>query len=202
MYRAFEAVLGAALDAAIADGDLVVRDRPACRLEVPDHPVVGDATSRVALGIARRLGRPAPDVARTLVRHVDDPRGWIEHVEAAGPGFVNVRASLAFWRTALAAVVSGPDDVEPRGRALVLQAPSGEAACDARAAIVAGGLGRLLAAAGHGVERVVAPVETLAARHEAVDHVVAVHAASDRTAGRRAKDAFARGGGRAGRVTG
>ena len=205
MYRAFEVLLEAALDAAIADGELLVSDRPACRLEVPEQPAFGDATSRVALAIARRLGRPAPEVAHALVRHVDDPRGWIEHIEAAGPGFVNVRASLAFWRAALAAAVWGsPATARPRGRAVVLRAPSGAAACDARAALVADGLGRLLATAGYLVERVVAPVDALAERKDAgtVDRVVVVHARSDRTALRRAKAGFADAGGRPGHVAG
>jgi len=202
MYRAFEGLLEAALDAAIAGGELVVSERPACRLEPPEHPVFGDATSRVALGIARRIGRPAPDVARTLVRHVADPHGWVEHIEAAGPGFVNVRASLAFWRAALAARVwGGPDVARERRRAIVIRvAPPDEA----RTAIVADGLARLLAAVGHDVERVAAPVAVLATTHEpsAVGRVVAVYAASDRLAMRGAKDAFARAGGRPGDVAG
>jgi arginyl-tRNA synthetase len=205
MYRAFEVLLEAALDAAIANGRLAVGDRPACRLESPEHPAFGDATTRVALGLARRLGRPAPDVARTLVAHVDDPRGWIERVEAAGPGFVNVRASLAFWRTSLASTLWDPPAAAsppPHGRALVLRVPADDAARDARAAVVAHGLGGLLGAAGHAVEHRVAPIASLAGGAGTLDRIVMVHGTDDATAVRQAKDGFARAGGQAGQVIG
>ena len=196
MYRAFEGLLDAALDAAIASGTLAVAERPACRLEPPDHPVFGDATTRFAHAIAKRSGRPAPDVAAALVRHLDDPNGWIEHVEAAGPGFVNVRASLAFWRAALARVLAGePALPARRGSALVL-----DAAAVPRSAVAADAATRLLQAVGWAVTRATGPLDALTAS-PAVDRVVVLHATGDRGAVRRAKDAAARAGLRPGHVT-
>ena len=205
MYRAFEVLLEGALDAAIAEGDIVVADRPACRLETPALPVFGDATSRIALLIARRIGRPAPDVAHTLVRHVADRRGWLDHVEAAGPGFVNFHASLAFWRTALAAHLGAePVAVAAHGRAIVLRVDPADAAVAARVRLVADGLDRLLAAAGYDVERVVGPIDVLGGCRAASDvaRVVVVHAQTHGAAARRAKDAFAEAGGQPGRLSG
>jgi arginyl-tRNA synthetase len=196
MYRAFEGLLDAALDAAIASGALQVTERPACRLEPPEHPVFGDATTRFAHAIARRSGRPAPDVAAALVSHLTDPHGWIEHVEAAGPGFVNVRASLAFWRAALArALEPEPGRGQLRGHALVL-----DAAGSPRSAVGADTVARLLEAVGWDVARAAGPIEALAGGRP-VDRVVVLHAAADRSAGRRAKDGAARTGTRPGHVT-
>ena len=107
MFPAFEALLEGALDRAVACGDLPIADRPACRVEPPVDAAFGDATTRVAMMVARRLGRPAADVARTVAAHVVDPRGWLARVEAAGPGFVNIEASLECWRAALAAQLAG-----------------------------------------------------------------------------------------------
>jgi len=196
MYRAFEGLLDAALDAAIASGALTVTERPVCRLEPPEHPVFGDATTRFAHAIAKRSGRPAPSVAAALVRHLDDRQGWIEHVEAAGPGFVNVRASLAFWRAALARALGGrAAPTAECGRALVV-----DAATASRSAFAADTVARLLKAVGWDVVRRAGPIDALA-EIPAVDRVVVLHAGDDRGAARRAKAAAARGGARPGRVT-
>src|SRR5439155_1424283 len=136
-----------ALDAAIEHGHLTAGDRAPCRLEVPVDQAFGDATSRVALAIARRTGRAPEPVARVLVEHLHDPDGWLELAEAAGPGFVNVRASLAYWRAALAACLAGPPTGPDLGRAAVA-VPAG---APARARLVADAVARLLAAAGHDV---------------------------------------------------
>lgn len=203
VHRAFEVLLEAALDAAIARGDLTLPERPACRVEPPEDAAFGDATSRIAMKIARRMGRPALEVARTIAAHVIDRDGWLDGVDAGGPGFVNVRASMALWRTALAARLDGGPGAEPAGAALVVSTvPAGHAA-GPRAANVADVLARLFAAAGHTVERVGGPVDALASHAAAasVARAVVLHEPDAMHAARRAKTAFAAGGGRAGRLT-
>jgi arginyl-tRNA synthetase len=195
MYRAFEGLLDAALDAAIASGALAVAERPACRLEPPEHAVFGDATTRFAHAIARRSGRPAPDVAAALVRHLDDPHGWIEHVEAAGPGFVNVRASLAFWQAALARALAVPLVAARRGPAFVL-----DGASSPRSAVAAHTVARLLDAVGWEVACAAGPIDALGAGSTA-ERIIVLHAAGDRGFGRRVRDAAIRAGMRPGHVT-
>ena len=201
MYPAFEALLDGALDRAVACGELAMTDRPACRLEPPADPAFGDATCRVAMTIARRLGRPAADVARTVASHVADPDRWLARVEAAGPGFVNLEASLGFWREALAErLADAPARVSPRGRALVVLAAPSRASTAARAAAVADALARLLGAAGHEVERRTGATPDLGAS-AAIARVAVVHDAAERGAARHAKAAVAAAGGRSGHVT-
>jgi arginyl-tRNA synthetase len=169
--------------------------------------------------VARRLGRPAADVARTVAAHVVDPRGWLARVEAAGPGFVNLEASLDCWRAALATRLGGAAPAAPpHGRAVVVLTASPGAL---RAAAVADALARLLAASGHEVERTRAATPDVAAddpRVRAEDdprarvsasasdavpvrRIVVVHDATARDAARRAKAAVAAAGGRPGHVT-
>jgi arginyl-tRNA synthetase len=197
MYRAFEVLLEGALDAAIERGHLTAGDRAPCRLEVPVDQAFGDATSRVALAIARRTGRAPEPVARVLVQHLHDPDGWLELAEAAGPGFVNVRASLAYWRAALATCLAGPVTRSDLGRAAVA-VPAG---APARARLVAGAVARLLSAAGHEVATIEGGADDLApiADAPAVRRVVLVSPEAPATV-HRAKAAFARAGGRAGDV--
>jgi arginyl-tRNA synthetase len=203
VYRAFEPLLESALDAAIADGHLRVTQRPACRLEPPEDPAFGDATSRVAMTIARRVGRPASEVGQTLAERVVDRRGWVERVEAGGPGFVNIRASLGFWRAALAARLACQTDAVPAaGRAIVLCAVRPDETTASRAALVGSLLGRLLRAGGHAVEQVAGPVADLSTcRAPAdVDRVIVLHDRGDAGVARRAKAVFGAAGGRPGRL--
>ena len=205
MYRAFEVLLEDALEAAVACGDLRLVERPVCRLEPIVDATFGDATCRVAMVIARRLGRPALDVAHVLVRHLDDRAGWLERAEAAGPGFVNLTASLAFWCDALAEQVAGRAGVAPRqGRALVVTPPAADDHVATRIRLLAEALARVLGAAGWDVERVEQPVDALATVHEAgaVTRVVVLAGASEPGVARHAKAAFAEAGGSAGVVTG
>jgi arginyl-tRNA synthetase len=155
------------------------------------------------MAIARRLGRSAADVARTVASHVVDSQGWLASVEAAGPGFVNVQASLDFWRAALAARLAGTSSsAPPRGRALVFLAVPSDALTAARAGVVADALARLLEAKSHDVECAVGETADLARRETAwLSRVVVVHDAVERDAARRAKAAVAAAGGRPGRVT-
>jgi arginyl-tRNA synthetase len=203
MYPAFEALLEDALDRAVACGELAIVDRPACRLEPPSDPIFGDATSRVAMVIARRVGRPAADVARTVASHVVDPCRWLGRVEAAGPGFVNVEASLAFWRAALASRLAGPSPTVPsQGGALVFLAVPAAPPTAARARAVADALARLLEATGHAVARAEGEIAELGARVTAeLARIVVVHDAETRDAARRAKAAVGRAGGQPGRAT-
>ncbi|HXJ37053.1 MAG TPA: DALR anticodon-binding domain-containing protein [Candidatus Eisenbacteria bacterium] len=177
MKRPLEALLQDALHAAIAAGDLRVPEAPACAIEDPELATFGDATCAVARKIARPLGRPALDVARTIVRHVRDPHGWLDAVEAAGPGFINLTASLAFWRTELARVLdaAAPDAREPAA-VVTIAAPDDPSA--GRVAVVADAIARLLGRVGCRVERVRADADVPAALGTAADRCVVVGSAA------------------------
>jgi arginyl-tRNA synthetase len=199
MKRPFEALLEGALDAAIATGALSAPVRPACVLEAPEHPDFGDATCRVAMVLARRLGRPAADVAAVIVRHVADPHGWLEGVEAAGPGFVNLRVSLGFWRSTLAGTVP-PFGAEEATSALVVAAADGDDPDARRVAVVADLVAAVLAAVGRPVARAARPLAAIAGVPglDAHGRVVVVHGHGETKAAARVKAAV---GGRPGRVT-
>jgi arginyl-tRNA synthetase len=102
MKRRLETLVQAALSTAIARGELPPQAALPCTLEDPSHPVHGDATCRVAMAIARRTRLPATEIAAVIARRVDDRDGWLDAVEAAGPGFVNLRASRALLHAELA----------------------------------------------------------------------------------------------------
>ncbi|MGH7895355.1 MAG: DALR anticodon-binding domain-containing protein [Candidatus Binatia bacterium] len=155
MKRPLEALIQNALHAAIAAGDLRVHEEAVCVVEEPEDGAFGDATCRVAMSIARAAGRPAIEIARTVAGHVRDPYGWLAGIEAAGPGFINLHASPAFWRAELGGVLErGPrGEGHPLGPASVLAMAPDDDPAGPRVTLVADAVGRLLAAAGWDVVR-------------------------------------------------
>jgi arginyl-tRNA synthetase len=93
--RAMEAALGPE----VAGVDPVIR--PA------GNPVHGDYQANFAMGLTKRLGRPARDIAAAVVAELD-LGGVCERVEVAGPGFVNLTLDEG-WLAAATGVVLGDE---------------------------------------------------------------------------------------------
>ncbi len=77
-----------AADAATASG---VVD-PTVALVPPARPEHGDIASPVAMGVAKRAGRPPREIAAAIVDGLnarDELRAIVERIEIAGPGFLN-----------------------------------------------------------------------------------------------------------------
>jgi len=77
-------------------------------LQRPKVAAHGDLTCTVAMHLARQLGRPARLIATELaeaLRANERARRWIESIEVAGPGFLNLRVSHAFKQQVLGAVL-------------------------------------------------------------------------------------------------
>jgi arginyl-tRNA synthetase len=77
-----------AADAAGASGV----DDPSAPLVPPARPEHGDIASPVAMGVAKRAGRPPREIAEQIAARLqgrDELRTVIERVEVGGPGFLN-----------------------------------------------------------------------------------------------------------------
>jgi arginyl-tRNA synthetase len=124
MKRHVDALVREALRDAIVRGRVRSRGEVAFQVEPPRHGEFGDLACDVGLVLARALGESPHELAAAVVDRLQDPHGWLAAVTIGGPGFVNFRLSLAFWRTMLAeALAAGPDYGRARagaaGRALV-----------------------------------------------------------------------------------
>jgi arginyl-tRNA synthetase len=132
----------------------VVLDRPGDS----DH---GDYATNVALRLAPTQGRPPRDIAADIATQAVG-RGLAETAEAAGPGFVNLHVSDAWLAGALTDVLTAGDSygagsAERRERVqveMVSANPTGPlTVAHARNAAYGDSVARLLALAGHEVER-------------------------------------------------
>jgi arginyl-tRNA synthetase len=98
---------------ALRDGEPT---EPAPSLDRPPKPELGDYSSNAAMLLAAPLGdNPRAVAARLqaeLERELGDA-GALERIEVAGPGFVNLFLSDAWYRRALARLVAAGDDLGP-----------------------------------------------------------------------------------------
>ena len=135
-------------------------DLPVPELLAPKQKEHGDFATNVALGLAKRAGRPSREVAQAIVDAL--PRApFVERVEIAGPGFLNVFTTDEWLHAALRDVVAAG---EAYGRAaangrrvqveFVSANPTGPLHIGhARNAVLGDALARLFEAAGWIVDR-------------------------------------------------
>ena len=149
--------LAAPLAAAIAE---VGGDGTPVRLERPADPAHGDYASAVALSLAPALRSAPRDIAGRIGERVSSP--WIESVEVAGPGFINLRVAPAFHRAVVERVLDQGEaygsGAAPAPARIQVEYVSGNptgpvTASTARNAAYGDSLARLFAFAGHEVQR-------------------------------------------------
>src|SRR4051794_23489092 len=146
-------------DAAAALGGSAV----APRLERPPRPDFGDYSTNAAMLLAPAMGEPPRAIAERLGATLSETLGGdMERVEVAGPGFLNLFMTDAWYRRALAEIAQAGDGwgggrAEPAERTLVefvSANPTGPiTAASGRHAAFGDALARLLEFAGHDVKR-------------------------------------------------
>ncbi len=90
----------------LAGRDVLPEDTDFSRItvEAPRDPAHGDVTTNAAMVLAKPAGRKPRDLAEEIAALLrEDPD--IESVDIAGPGFINMRLSEAFWPRLLDAVL-------------------------------------------------------------------------------------------------
>jgi len=136
---------------------------PEPTLERPPKPDLGDYSSNAAMLLAAPLGENPRDVAARLATKIGELLGEeLERVDVAGPGFVNLFLSEAWYRRAMASLAEAGEDLGPVAtespeRVLVefvSANPTGPLHVGGgRHAAYGDALVRLLEAVGHEVER-------------------------------------------------
>ena len=135
-------------------------DLPTPELQAPRQKEHGDFATNVALALAKRVGRPPREVAQALLDALS-PAPFVERVELAGPGFINIwttdewlhdvvrRIAAEGARYGRAAATGERVQVE-----FVSANPTGPLHVGhARNAVLGDAIARLLEVAGHTVER-------------------------------------------------
>jgi arginyl-tRNA synthetase len=148
---------------ALRDGE---HTEPAPTLDRPPKPDLGDYSSNAAMLLAGPLGDNPRAVAERLRGELEGSLGGdagdLDRVEVAGPGFVNLYLSDAWYRRALAALLGAGEELGPAPTAdperilveFVSANPTGPLHVGGgRGAAYGDAVARLLEAVGHEVER-------------------------------------------------
>ena len=106
-------LLTRAAEAAMADGSLPQAELPAFIVEIPADPKNGDVACNLAMAGARAFHKAPRMIAEAITTHLPELAGTnFDRVEIAGPGFINLYASLSWFTD----VVRAASENEQYGR--------------------------------------------------------------------------------------
>lgn len=110
VYAHVETKIAAALSGLQAGGGLPADVAlPEILVESPRDPTHGDLASNVAMAIAKPAGQKPRDIAEALkARLLSDPE--IAAVDVAGPGFLNITMTPAYWQGLVRAILADASD--------------------------------------------------------------------------------------------
>jgi arginyl-tRNA synthetase len=101
-YRHFIGVVVSALEAMQASGELPPSlDFSAITAEPPRDPAHGDIATNAAMVLAKAAGKKPRDIAEPLLQRLKANPDVVDGA-VAGPGFINLKITDAFWRARLA----------------------------------------------------------------------------------------------------
>jgi arginyl-tRNA synthetase len=131
-------------------------------LEVPKHEGQGDFSTNMALVLAGIEKRKPRDIASVLVKLLEKQTDFIDRLEIAGPGFVNIYIRADVWQRLIPAVLAEEStfgrSLIGNGRRVMVEFvsanPTGPLSIGhGRQAILGDAIARLLEATGHSVYR-------------------------------------------------
>ena len=162
VFADFKNVIGAKIEQIAASGELPGGlDTSRITVEPPRDASHGDVSTNAALVLAKDAGCKPRDFGELLARALAEDEA-VTDVEVAGPGFVNLRLSAAFWQSRIAEIlragVAYGDSSVGAGRRVnveyVSANPTGPMHVGhARGAVVGDALAGLLTKAGFDVTR-------------------------------------------------
>jgi arginyl-tRNA synthetase len=155
-------ILDACFQKGVDDGSWSDQGAGKFTVEVPKHEGQGDFSTNIALVLAGLEKRKPRDIAVILVGLLERQTDFIDHLEIAGPGFVNIHIRPAIWQRLIPTVLAAKDTF---GRSrigndrrvmveFVSANPTGPLSIGhGRQAILGDAIARLLEATGHSVFR-------------------------------------------------
>ena len=78
-------------------GDIVSETDPDFVVEKPRDEKMGDFSSNLAMLMTKTERKKPRDIAEIICRYLKNGGQQIEQVEVAGPGFINLKMSRAFF---------------------------------------------------------------------------------------------------------
>ncbi len=155
-------ILDACFRQGVDDGSWSDQGAGRFTLEVPKHEGQGDFSTNMALVLAGIEKRKPRDIASVLVKLLEKQTDFIDRLEIAGPGFVNIHIRADVWQRLIPAVLAEEKifgrSLIGNGRRVMVEFvsanPTGPLSIGhGRQAILGDAIARLLEATGHSVYR-------------------------------------------------
>ncbi len=162
MKKVLVALLEKAIRVSMEGGLLISAAPPSIEVELTKDPGHGDYASNVAMILASQVRKNPREIAGVLSQRIEDPEGFLEKIEIAGPGFMNFFIREGVLNRFLVDVERegeryGSSDLGKGGRVqveFVSANPTGPLHIGhARGAVVGDVMANILAAAGYRVFR-------------------------------------------------
>lgn len=162
VFSAFKAIVESEIESLVADGTLPAgTDGARVSVDPPRDASHGDLATNAAMVLAKPAGLKPRELAETLAERLRS-QDCVDSVDVAGPGFINLRLSDAYWQKLLVGILEageafGESDLgqgQPVNVEYVSANPTGPLHVGhARGAVVGDVLASLLAKAGYAVTR-------------------------------------------------
>ena len=155
-------ILDACFAQGVADGAWSDRGAGKFTLEVPRHEGQGDFSTNMALVLAGIEKKKPRDIAAILMQLLEMKKDFIDALEVAGPGFVNIHIKADVWQRLVPEVLAAGENFGRSavgcGRRVMVEFvsanPTGPLSIGhGRQAILGDAIARLLEATGHDVYR-------------------------------------------------
>ncbi len=110
MKTEIEDILREAIQVAIAEGEFSVSEVPAVPFSPTKTSEHGDFATPIALGLAKQAKLPPRKLAEKVINRVDkDAHPFIDRIEVAGPGFINIHLSHVWLYDTLRTILVAAD---------------------------------------------------------------------------------------------
>ena len=101
--------VAAAMNAAIAQGELPEAALPEFIIEIPADNKNGDFATNAAMAGAKTFRMPPFKIAQAITAHLDLSGTMCERFETAGPGFINFFLGAEFYTGVIRAIQDDPE---------------------------------------------------------------------------------------------
>src|SRR5688572_6238044 len=78
----------------------------AIEVEIPQNPDHGDLSTNIAMQLAKELKKSPRAVATDIITNLTYEKSFVSGLEIAGPGFINIRYTNAFYQQVLADILA------------------------------------------------------------------------------------------------
>ncbi|MGA2298646.1 MAG: arginine--tRNA ligase, partial [FCB group bacterium] len=72
--------------------------------EIPNNPENGDLSTNIAMRLIKELKKSPQIIAKEIISNISFDKDYIEYIDLAGPGFINIKFTDLFFAKCLGTI--------------------------------------------------------------------------------------------------